>query len=147
MKTFLFAAATCLGLVVPMAVVALTTGDARAARALAYDVRFNDSALPATTAHPAPGDRIVLSDSLWREGRSAGRIEGACTVTSADGTAICNANLMLNDGTIAIQFIDVPPPSAEFAVVGGTGAHQGLTGSGTLVQRGGETGALTLTLG
>jgi len=147
MKTFLFAAATCLGLVVPMAVVALTTGDARAARALAYDVKFNDSVLPATTTHSGPGDRIVLSHSLWREGRSAGRIEGACTVTSVDGTAICNASLMLNDGTIAIQFIDAPPPSAEFAVVGGTGAYQGLAGSGTLVQQSDESGALTLTLG
>ena len=147
MKTFLFAAATCLGLVVPMAVVALTTGDARAARALAYDVKFNDSTLPAAPAQSGPGDRIVLSDSLWREGRSAGRIEGACTVTSVDGTAICNASLMLNDGTIAIQFIDAPPPSSEFAVVGGTGAYEGLAGSGMLIQRGDETGVLTLTLG
>lgn len=146
MKTFLFAAATCLGLVVPMAVVALTTGDARAARSLIYDVKFTDSALP-STGHSGPGDRIVLSDSLWREGRSAGRIEGACTVTSADGTAICNASLMFSDGTIAIQFIDAPPPGAEFAVVGGTGAYQGLAGSGTLVQRGDESGTLTLTLG
>lgn len=146
MKTFLFAAATCLGLVVPMGLVALTTGDARAARALAYDVKFNDSPL-ARAAHSSPGDRIVLSDSLWREERLAGRIEGACTVTSGDGTAICNASLMLSDGTIAIQFIDAPPPSTEFAVVGGTGAYKGLAGSGTLLQHGDRTGVLTLTLG
>jgi hypothetical protein len=147
MKSFVFAVATCLGLVVPMGLVALTAGDARAARALVYDVKFNDSAVQLTADHLSPGDRIVLSDSLWREGKSSGRIEGICTVTSGDGTAICNANLMLADGTIAIQFVDAPPRSKDFAVVGGTGAYAGLLGSGTVVEHENQTGTLTLTLG
>jgi hypothetical protein len=74
-------------------------------------------------------------------------VEGICTITSGDGTAICNASLMLIDGTIAIQFVNAPPPSKDFAVVGGTGAYKGLAGSGTLLEHGNETGTLTLTLG
>ena len=147
MKTFLFATATLLGLVVPMAVVGLTAGDARAARAMAYDIKFNDTFVQAKSDSLAAGDRIVMSDSLWREGSPAGRIDGICTITGAEGFAICNASLMLGDGTIAIQFINSPPPTKEFAVVGGTGAYAGLLGSGTVVEHGDETGTLTLTLG
>src|SRR3569833_3778132 len=106
MKSLLFAAATCLGLIVPMGLVALTTSDARAARALTYDIKFSQSIVQARPDRLTPGDRIVLSHTLWHDGKLAGRIEGVCTITSGDGTAICNATAMLDDGTIAVQFVN-----------------------------------------
>ena len=147
MKTFLFAAATCLGLIAPMGLVALSTSDARAARALAYDIKFNQSIVRAQPDRLTPGDRIVLSHTLWHHAKLAGRIEGVCTITSGDGTAICNATAMLDDGTIALQFVNAAATTKEFAVLGGTGAYAGLLGSGTFIAQNDQSGTVMVTLG
>jgi hypothetical protein len=147
MKTVLFAVATCLGLIVPMGLVALTTSDARAARALAYDIKFNQSIVQAQPDRLTPGDRIVLGHTLWHDGKLAGRIEGVCTITSGEGTAICNATAMLDDGTIAVQFVNATASTEEFAVLGGTGAYAGLLGSGTFIAQDDQSGTVMVTLG
>ena len=147
MKSLLFAAATCLGLIVPMGLVALTTSDARAARALTYDIKFSQSIVQARPDRLTPGDRIVLSHTLWHDAKLAGRIEGVCTVTSGDGTASCNATAMLDDGTIAVQCVNATTTTEEFAVLGGTGAYAGLLGSATFIAQNDQSGTVMVTLG
>ena len=118
-----------------------------AEQSLHFDVQFRDTILAAGDSGLALGDRFILSDRLLQDGAEVGHNAGVCTITDAEGAeALCEVTWALQDGTIATQFLNAPPPEKVFAVVGGTGRYEGARGSGTLVEFGDETGAVAFRL-
>lgn len=91
---------------------------------------------------PSPGETIVFSTSLTREGKAAGRGEFVQTIVDPRFRGVSTtADLLLPDGTIELQGAGLssrPPggakPSREtdMAIVGGTGAYSGAGGSAGL---------------
>lgn len=51
--------------------------------------------------------------------------------------------LVLQNGTVATQFVNSPPPEKHFPVLAGTGAYSELDGAGILVEHGDGTGSLS----
>jgi hypothetical protein len=118
-----------------------------AAGTLSFDVKFHDTFVQSKGDTISVGDRIILDDALFKDKATpAGRIEGLCTIASMDAMAICNATLVLDDGTIAIQFVNAPPPEKDFAVIGGTGTYRAAKGMGHLTENGDETGQISVDL-
>ncbi len=117
-----------------------------AAETLSYEVTFNDSVLAAKTDGLNLGDRFIIDDVLLKDGKQVGTNSGVCTVTNVAGIALCNVTFVLAEGTLSIQFVNSPPPTKDFAVMGGTGAYAGKTGSGQLIENGDNTGKVTFTL-
>jgi hypothetical protein len=88
---------------------------------------------------PSPGETIVFSTALKREGKAAGRGEFVQTVVDPKYRGISiRADLLLADGTIELQGggVSVRPPGGakptretDMAIVGGTGAYAGAAGS------------------
>lgn len=80
------------------------------------------------------GDRSVFTHDLYLDDEKVGFDGGVCTVVRLqDGASyiLCNVSMNLPDGTIAFQtFLDekFPPPPFFTAIVGGTGAYQGVRG-------------------
>lgn len=103
---------------------------------------------------PTPGETIVFSTSLEREGKPAGRGEFVQTIVDPRYRGVSTtADLLLSDGTIALQGAGLsgrPPggakPSREttMAIVGGTGAYAGAAGSVDLLPAGHLTQRLVL---
>lgn len=93
-----------------------------------------------------PGETIVFSTSLKREGKPAGRGEFVQTIVDPRYRGVSTtADLLLSDGTIELQGAGLstrPPggakPSHEttMAIVGGTGAYAGVAGSVDLLPAG-----------
>jgi len=87
----------------------------------------------------SPGETIVFSTTLTRAGKVAGRGEFVQTVVDPRYRGISTrADLLLPDGTIELQSagVSVRPPGGakparnpDMAVVGGTGAYAGATGT------------------
>jgi hypothetical protein len=88
---------------------------------------------------PTPGETIVFSTALEREGKPAGRGEFVQTIVDPRYRGVSTtADLLLSGGTIELQGAGLggrPPggakPSREtaMAIVGGTGAYAGAGGS------------------
>jgi hypothetical protein len=99
----------------------------------------------------------VFSTSLRRDGNPDGRAEFVQTVVDARYRGISmRADLLLSDGTLELQGAGLsrrPPggakPSSEtdMAIVGGTGAYAGASGSVKLVPSGRTTQRLEVALG
>jgi hypothetical protein len=123
---------------------AITT--AAHAEELVYDVTFNDAVLAAGTQGFAPGDRIILNDVLLTDGSKTGSTAGVCTVTDPAGVMHCAITFVLPEGSISTQFANTPPPEKHFGLFAGTGAYDGRTGSGVMLEHGDGTGKLTLTI-
>lgn len=106
---------------------------------------------------PSPGETIVFSTSLRREGRAAGRGEFVQTIVDPRYRGVSTtADLLLADGTIELQGAGLsgrPPGGAqpshetEMAIVGGTGAYTGAGGSVKLLPAGHLTQRLELSFG
>jgi hypothetical protein len=104
----------------------------------------------------SPGDVIVFSTSLRRDGKPDGRAEFVQTVVDQRYRGVSmHADLLLADGTLELQGAGLSrrapggaKPSAEtdMAIVGGTGAYAGATGSIKLIPSGRTTQRLELTL-
>jgi hypothetical protein len=94
------------------------------------------------------GDMFVLSTTLLRNGKAAGRAEYVQTAVDDRYQGISMVvHLLLPDGTIELQGAGLnrqapglPKPGAEsdFAVVGGTGAYAGASGTVHPVDRAGR---------
>lgn len=125
----------------------LLASPAIAAETLSYDVAFHDKLITAKTDALSAGDRIIINDDLLTGGQKVGTAAGACTITDeVNGFAICNVSFVLEKGSLSIQFVNSPPPEKHFAILGGTGAYAGATGSGTLIENGDETGSVVFEL-
>ncbi len=115
------------------------------------------------TEDPSPGDRIVFSHTLTREGKTVGLSGVECILTSATtikrgkgkkarstttATSNCTASVALTDGQVTAQGLSqLAEPGGPFvlAITGGTGEYAGATG--TMTQSGpAAKGKLTLDL-
>jgi hypothetical protein len=98
----------------------------------------------------------VFSTSLRRGGRPDGRAEFVQTVVDPRYRGISmRADLLLSDGTLELQGAGLsrrapggakPSSETDMAIVGGTGAYAGASGSVKLVPSGRTTQRLEITL-
>lgn len=104
----------------------------------------------------SPGDVVVFSTSLRRDGKPDGRAEFVQTVVDPRYRGISmRADLLLSDGTLELQGAGLsrrapgganPSSETDMAIVGGTGAYAGANGSVKLVPSGRTTQRLEVTL-
>ena len=103
----------------------------------------------------SPGDVFVFSTSLRRDGKPDGRAEFVQTVVDPRYRGISmRADLLLSDGTLELQGAGLSrrapggakPSETDMAIVGGTGAYAGASGSVKLVPSGRTTQRLEITL-
>jgi hypothetical protein len=91
---------------------------------------------------PLIGDTFAFtSDLLTRGGQHAGHLEVTCTVTRGgmNGYSACSGIMALAGGQLALMALAPTGSDAavtEIAIVGGTGAYEGATGSVRSVSRG-----------
>jgi hypothetical protein len=105
----------------------------------------------------SPGDTIVFSTSLRRDGRPDGRAEFVQTVIDSRYRGVSTrADLLLADGTLELQGAGLsrrapggakPSSQTDMAIVGGTGAYARATGTIQLIPAGHTTQRLEVTLG
>jgi hypothetical protein len=104
----------------------------------------------------SPGDVFVFSTSLRRDGRPDGRAEFVQTVVDPRYRGVSmRADLLLSDGTLELQGAGLsrrargaakPTSETDMAIVGGTGAYAGASGSIRLVPSGHTTQRLEVAL-
>jgi hypothetical protein len=104
----------------------------------------------------SPGDVFVFSTSLRRGGKLDGRAEFVQTVVDPRYHGISmRADLLLSDGTLELQGAGLsrrapggskPTSETDMAIVGGTGAYAGESGSVKLVPSGRTTQRLEIAL-
>lgn len=123
---------------------------------LTLTARFEPRSMSKVGGHggATPGETIVFSTSLKREGRPAGRGEFVQTVVDPRYRGVSTtADLLLADGTIELQGAGLsgrprggakPSRETEMAIVGGTGAYDGAGGSVELIPAGHLTQRLEL---
>jgi hypothetical protein len=105
----------------------------------------------------SPGDVFVFSTSLRRDGGADGRAEFVQTVVDPRYRGISiRADLLLADGTLELQGAglsrrapggDRPSAETDMAIVGGTGAYAGASGTVRLVPIGRTSQRLEVALG
>ena len=120
---------------------------------LHFDVHFSPQALIATNNERDPdsplalGDGNVFLDLLLLDGEEVGDQAGSCVIAALTPQVVANCSIVvrLPDGHITAQFANSPGPDPKpLALTGGTGAYRDISGEGTLVEFGDETGTLTL---
>ena len=93
-------------------------------------------------AAPLMGDQFAFtSELLTRSGKHAGQLDAVCTVTRGGerGVATCSGTFSLKGGHIAlVATIKLSENGGHIAIVGGTGAYEGVNGSIVSVQRNGN---------
>ena len=104
----------------------------------------------------SPGDVFVFSTSLRRGGKLDGRAEFVQSVVDPRYRGVSmRADLLLSDGTLELQGAGLsrrapggakPTSETDMAIVGGTGAYAGASGSVKLVPSGRTTQRLEVTL-
>ncbi len=99
---------------------------------------FIDDVAPRTTKRGkiSIGDRIVATHAVRIDGKAAGTLHSAATVTNrkaktfAHFTAVIDLTLHLTNGDLyAVGFVDAAHGGDRYAIVGGTGAYDGARGS------------------
>jgi hypothetical protein len=91
---------------------------------------------------PMIGDSFALTANLLtKDGAHAGTLEATCTVTRGGNhtRGACYGVFALKGGQIAGIALLPPTNVTHIAVVGGTGAYEGVTGSVISVSRGENT--------
>ena len=86
---------------------------------------------------PSAGDRVALASTLRRGGKIAGRLTADCTWADATFEILqCGVVLNLPDGRVTLQgayankrIPRVGGTREVYAVTGGTGAYEGVTGT------------------
>jgi hypothetical protein len=110
--------------------------------------------LDARPKGPSAGDRWLLSSTLHRNGRVAGRLEGDCTgIDESYEVMTCSLVVILPDGRLTLQGASVAKripgvggAGEEYAVTGGTGKY--VRATGTMRRKSGRNrDTLTFTLG
>lgn len=103
---------------------------------------------------PSAGDRVALAATLHQAGKVAGRLEGDCAwVDKRFAVLQCDVVAIFPDGRLALQgayankrIPGIGGTAEEYAIVGGTGAYEGA--SGTMGRKGGgKRDTLTISLG
>lgn len=91
-------------------------------------------------APPLMGDQFAVSSALQTgSGSHAGFLDASCIVTrgGANGAGVCTGIFSLKGGLIAgIAKTTFNSDTTIIAITGGTGAYEGVTGSGTSKSRG-----------
>jgi hypothetical protein len=115
------------------------------------------SAVTVDAAKPkgeSAGDGFVFSANLTRDGKAAGREEFAQTIVdNRYQGVVMQAQLLLADGTVMLQGggtnkrapgAAAPDTQQDMAIVGGTGAYAGASGTVHMTEVGGTTQRLDL---
>lgn len=79
---------------------------------------------------------------LTKSGAYAGHLETSCVATQGgpNGSAVCTGIFSLKGGLIVVVArVSFSRPTTVLAITGGTGAYEGVTGSGTSTRRSGNT--------
>jgi hypothetical protein len=138
-----------------LATAALSAGGG-AGRSLVLNVRIEPASF--TTSDIAPkgrsaGDTTTFSGAVTRAGKPFGRYEDVdIGIDQRIQGVLRHAVLLLPDGSLVIEGGGgnvaaggwTPKPSDVFAVVGGTGAYAGRTGTARMKDLGGTTLQLTI---
>jgi hypothetical protein len=91
------------------------------------------------------GDELLFHDQLFSGGQQVGDEGGSCVIIDVtQGLANCTEVVRLPGGTIALQFLNAPPPTKQLAITGGTGIYDAVGGEATLVEFNSVHGKLTL---
>jgi hypothetical protein len=84
-------------------------------------------------AAPLMGDQFAFASELLKSGKHAGYIDATCTITRGGehGFGTCYGTFLLKGGQLAVMAsINFASESVnQIAIVGGTGAYEGVTGS------------------
>jgi hypothetical protein len=118
------------------------------ANTLRFDVQFSDFHL-VDVGEPSLslGDYTVFHDLLFSDGEQVGDEGGTCPIVDvSQGLIHCTGTIGLSGGQIAFQGLTSTVPTKQFAITGGTGSYQDVSGQGTLVEFGNGRGSLTLKL-
>lgn len=125
-------------------------------RVLRFGLRFspqNVIDVPPLQAHDGDfkaGDYTVFSDVVTdRSGRRVGTEGGTGMITRVDSTGAqihYSMAIRLPGGQLTASGLGSPDPHKHLAVTGGTGSFIGARGSVRVLERGDETGTLTITL-
>jgi hypothetical protein len=90
-------------------------------------------------APPLMGDQFAITSEMQTSsGARAGQLDATCTVTQggANGGGVCTGIFSLKGGLITgIARLRFNSNTTLIAITGGTGAYEGITGSGTSVSR------------
>ena len=118
--------------------------------------RHSMASVDAQPKGTSPGDVFVFSTSLRRGGKLDGRAEFVQSVVDPRYRGVSmRADLLLSDGTLELQGAGLsrrapggakPTSETDMAIVGGTGAYAGASGSVKLVPSGRTTQRVELTL-
>lgn len=153
---------TLLGVVAAAAIasaVPLASAPAAPSSSFTLLARLDRHSMVRVDARPkgtSPGDVFVFSTSLRRDGKRDGRAEFVQTVVDPRYRGISvRADLLLSDGTLELQGAGLsrrapggakPTSETDMAIVGGTGAYAGESGSVKLVPSGRTTQRLEIAL-
>jgi hypothetical protein len=118
------------------------------ARTLRFDVRFSPFfVVDVGQPNLSLGDYTVFHDRLLSHGQRVGDQGGTCPIVDVDqGLIHCTGTIRLAGGQITFQGLTTTAPTKQFAITGGTGRYQDVSGQGTLVEFGPQRGSLTLKL-
>jgi hypothetical protein len=125
------------------------TEPAAKGRTLQFEVRFSPFNLVDVGGDGAPslGDYVVFHDLLLVDGKQVGDEGGTCPVVDLEqGLIHCTGTIRLAGGQLTFQGLTTTDPTKHLAITGGTGRYQGVGGEATLVERGDQTGSLTVRL-
>jgi hypothetical protein len=118
------------------------------ATTLRLDVQFSDFfVVDVGEPNLSLGDYTVFHDLLLSHGERVGDQGGTCPVVDvSQGLIHCTGTIRLSGGQITFQGLTTTAPTKQFAITGGTGRYQDVSGQGTLVEFGNGRGSLTLKL-
>ena len=98
---------------------------------------------------PLAGDQFALtSDLQTKSGSHVGTLEALCTFTRGGERArgSCYGVLAFKGGQVAVMALLSDAADTHIAVVGGTGAYEGVSGSAVSIDRGDENPLSDLTV-
>jgi hypothetical protein len=106
---------------------------------------FFDAPPAATGENDAsPGDAFFFTSKLYSpKGRKIGRDQGTCTFLDKRGFVECSATVIFPKGSVILHAglrFSNGPGGFTVAVIGGTGAFEGVRGSALIAERPGTNG-------
>jgi hypothetical protein len=93
---------------------------------------------------PGPGDRFGFGDKL--SGDDSGFDRGVCTFVG--GKSLCDVQANLAKGTLSLQgFVPGKATNLPIAILGGTGAYDGASGTAVITNVNKKTTDISITFG
>ncbi|MFL5907686.1 MAG: hypothetical protein ACJ75Z_08835 [Solirubrobacterales bacterium] len=97
-----------------------------------------------TKGKPRQGDRFGFGDKL--SGDDTGFDRGVCTVIG--GKSLCDVQAQLSKGTLSLQgFVPGKATNLPIAILGGTGAYDGASGTAVITNVSKSTTDVSITFG